>query len=86
MEQSNIGVLVLAVRLKEIQMIEHADHDLGIGKIFAEGFVGNIVERFTWPRSLPGFTPKIMHVASKASTHRNYPFAPLTLGIFLFPR
>ena len=37
---------MLAVVLVEIEMVEHANQDLGVGEIFGEGFVGNVVEGF----------------------------------------
>jgi len=34
----------LAVLFEEVEVVEHADHDLGVGKVFAEGFVRDVVE------------------------------------------
>ena len=37
---------MLAVFLEQIEMVEHADHDLGVGEILGEAFVGNVIEGF----------------------------------------
>src|SRR5208283_2244630 len=39
--------LVLSVFLKEIEVIEHADHDLGVSEILSQAFVRDVVDGFS---------------------------------------
>ena len=37
---------MLSIFLEQVQAVEHADHDLSVGEIFGEAFVGDVVQGF----------------------------------------